>query len=84
MKPIPSMFTKYEFTSAELMDASKLTLMQEAKLQTQLATLVEEKLLLTYDTNNSLTYVQREAELQGQIRILQSLLNESQAAKQGY
>lgn len=84
MNIIPSMFTKYSLSSEEQTEAAKLTLLQEAKIQNTLAALVEEKVLLPYDVTNNLQSIQREAELQGQIRILQQILTESQVAKAGY
>lgn len=84
MNIIPSMFTKYALSSEEQTEAAKLTLLQEAKIQNTLAALVEEKVLLPYDVTNNLQSIQREAELQGQIRILQQILTESQVAKAGY
>jgi hypothetical protein len=78
---VTNMFTTYDLSDNDLLQGQVLSELQEACLQNELAALAEEKLNLKYDTVNTLTYLQREAELQGQIGLVTYLVELSRQAK---
>jgi translation initiation factor 2 beta subunit (eIF-2beta)/eIF-5 len=80
-KALETLFTKYSFTPEEMVQASIFTTIQKQLLQTKIAELAEEKALLKFDPKEFQTFLQREAELQGQINSLQWILNSSQEAE---
>jgi hypothetical protein len=80
-KVVTNMFTTYDLSTTDQLQGQVLTELQEACLQNELAALAEEKLNLKYDTANPLTYLQREAELQGQIGLVTYLVELSKQAK---
>jgi len=83
-KPIKvSTFTSYDLSAKDTIEGQILSTLQEAVLQNELVGLAEEKLNLKYDANNPLTYLQREAELQGQIGLLIYLIEVSNCSKLG-
>lgn len=70
-----SSFVRYEMTEPEIKTGSVFTLDQRAVMQNLIADAAEEKIALTFDTNNPQQFIQREAELTGQIGILKYLLD---------
>lgn len=70
-----SSFVRYEMTESEIKAGSVFTLDQRAVMQNLIADAAEEKIALTFDTNNPQQFIQREAELTGQIGILKYLLD---------
>lgn len=70
-----SSFVRYEMTESEIKAGSIFTLDQRAVMQNLIADAAEEKIALTFDTNNPQQFIQREAELTGQIGILKYLLD---------
>lgn len=72
-----SLFTTYEFSPSEAIQASILPLLNQAFIQNKIAELATVKVNLTYDPEHPLKFQQEEAELQGQIKILQYLIDES-------
>lgn len=78
---IPNSFTSYELTEEEVTEGSKLTTLQEQVLQNKLSQLATEKLSFTIEFNNLNLSLQREAELQGQLLLLQEILFNSLEAK---
>jgi hypothetical protein len=80
MRQLPSLFTKYEFSDRELLEAKVLPVQTLAYLQTLQTKFAEEKITLKFDPNKQMEFVQREAELQGQILLLAMLLQESDDA----
>lgn len=71
----PSLFTKYQFdTPEELISAYSFSLASRQLIQNLICEAAEEKVKLTYDPAEPMKFVQREAELQGQIGILTMLL----------
>jgi hypothetical protein len=72
-------FTSWEFTPIELKVAASFNDLQIKLMQSEIARAAEEKILLTYDPANPLAFVQREAELQGNINALEYLLSLSQS-----
>lgn len=80
MKAIDSIFTRWELTDQEQLQSNYLPVLTLAKIQNMLVNLAQEKLSLPFDVTCALKSVQREAELQGQILILQQLINEHEGA----
>lgn len=72
-------FTSYNLTEEENSMGSLLTITQKQVIHNHIAGLAEEKLALTFDVNNQLQFVQRQAELEGQISSLRWLLDVSEA-----
>ena len=77
----PSKFTVWELTEEEQLVGSIFTETQKFVLQNLQAQAAEEKLTLTFDPVNPSIFIQREAELQGQIGILDLLLARSTSAE---
>lgn len=72
---LESTFDKYDLTEKEYdlsFDYTTLQLVQLRNIRTDAA---EEKVTLKYDSLNPMAFVQREAELQGQIGVLTVLIN---------
>jgi hypothetical protein len=78
---ISNTFTSYSLTSEELQQGSILTSLQKQCIQNQISALAEQKLRLKYDPVNPMTFLQEEAELQGQLIALQYLFTLSEAAE---
>ena len=76
---IPNLTSSYFLTDEEVEEGSKLTITQTQVIQNQIATLTQEKLLLTPDNTNIQNYVQEEAYLRGQIDSLSYLLTTSES-----
>lgn len=81
MKQIPNEFTSYELEPEETIQSRCFNALNIAMLSTMRANFATEKLLLPVDTTNIQSYLQKEAELQGQIRILTLLIDESNEAQ---
>lgn len=78
-----SLFTRFEFNSREeYLAAVTFTDLNIMYIQNRIAEAAEEKVRLTYDPNNPSAFMQREAELQGHINVLTSMLNEHEIAVQ--
>lgn len=67
-------FTSYILTKEEEIQGATFTNLNLAVLQNELALCAQEKLSLKFDTTDTLSFVQQEAELQGKIGILQYLI----------
>ena len=74
-------FSSYTLTVAEEELGQQFNIYQEYVLRNKFSALAMEKLSLTYDPDNPQKFLQREAELQGQIGILRWLLASSDAVK---
>jgi len=72
-----SLFTRYNLSEEEQLAGQQLTISNIQVIQNHICTLAEEKTTLKFDVLNQMAYVQREAELQGQIAILQMLLEQA-------
>jgi hypothetical protein len=72
---IPSTFTRYKLTPEEQENGQTLTTMNLYAIQNFICDAAEEKLALKFDPTNPMQFAQREAELQGQIGILQLLVS---------
>ena len=70
-----SSFLSYHLTPAQEAAGSTFTLDQKAVIQNLIASAAEEKIALTFDPTNRSIFIQREAELTGQIGILKYLLS---------
>ncbi len=81
-KLIPTAFQSYELTEAEEREGKILNISVKYSLQNRMARYAQEKLYLIYDTKDPMSFLQKEAELQGQIRLLQELLDESEIAEE--
>lgn len=79
MKTEENKFSSYELSLDELNIGSVFNAYQIAVLQNQMSAAAHEKVSLTYDPNNPLVFVQREAELQGIISTLNNLIETSKS-----
>lgn len=82
MHLLPSLFSKFQLTDVELLEGTLLNTNQKAVIQNLLADTVADKILLKFDPDNIAAFQQREAELQGQIGILQYLIATSDEAEE--
>lgn len=78
----PSPFCSYTLEEREALEGQILSFNQKCVIQNHIATAAKEKIELTYTHTSPEAYWQREAELQGQILILQHLLTCSESASQ--
>ena len=74
---IPNIFTSYVLTPDELKSGQSLSLVQIRVMQNLMSEAAQERVNLIYDPLNPLLFVQRDAELKGQIGILTYLINYS-------
>lgn len=74
---IPNQFTTYELSPREQAEGKQLNINQRCVIQNRLSAFAQEKLAWTFDPRNPEVCMQREAELQGQIRLLQLMLDEA-------
>ena len=72
---LTSSFLSYTLTPSEISEGSRFTTAQRAVIQNIIADTAEEKLTLKFDPLNPSIFVQREAELAGQLAILKYLLD---------
>lgn len=79
---IETAFTKYDQTEQEQLAGSVLTIDQTQFIQTQLAIAAESHLALVPDPSNYASFIQTEAELKGQMRAYQYLLDCSTISRQ--
>lgn len=75
-----SSLSAYHLSQEEELAGRKLTPENTFVIQNHISELSEEKLALKYDPLQPMWFVQREAELQGQIGILKMLLGLSESA----
>lgn len=73
-------FTRFELSSQEQIHGQILTPLNCLVIQNLLAQNAEEKMKLKFDPEKPSVFIQREAELQGTIGILQFLLDSSEEA----
>lgn len=78
---LPSSFCKYSLTEQEATNAAILNTYQKYHIQNLLSEAAEVKLNLKYDPEHHMVFLQQEAEIQGQIGILQLLLALSDEAE---
>ncbi len=78
---IPNMFTSWELSVEEEIQGSILTTLQTQVLQNIQAMKAEEKNLLAYNPADSENFLQNEAALAGQIRLIQEVLDNSEAVQ---
>ena len=71
---IPGTFTSYEFTAAELLSASILSLPQKQLLQNELSQIADNRLNLDFDPSCPAKFTQHEAYLKGQMSIIRVML----------
>lgn len=74
-------FDKYELTPQELSAAQILSGLQEAYLRTMRAGFMETRARLVFTPDRIHTYAQQEAELMGQILLIDQLIADSDNAK---
>lgn len=74
--------TRFILTLEEYQSGRMLNLQQKQVLQNILASISEDRLALTYDSQEHNSFIQREAELQGQAGIIKLLLSNSEEAEQ--
>lgn len=75
---IPTLFTKFILTDEEELAAVTFSTEQRMYMQNIIAGAAEEKVRLTFNPANPSAFMQREAELQGCILTLTSLLEKEQ------
>lgn len=80
-KLIPSAFSKWQLTPDEYLQYSVIPDTYKIILQNHIAEAAEKRLALTFDPTNPLEFAQAEAEIKGQIGILQFLLAESSSSE---
>lgn len=81
MRLVPSAFCTYEFaTEQELLGAQVFTESNQAHLQNLLSQFMYERCALVFTPEQPMQYAQREAELKGQILLLQQLIDGSKQA----
>jgi len=73
--PLANKFAQWELTPLETKVACQFNELQIALIQNEIARAALEKLALTFDVTNPLLFAQQEAELQGQIEVLEYLLS---------
>lgn len=81
-KLIPNSFTSYEFTEKEVIEGQIFTGLQTQMLQNKLSEYAAMKMELTHDPDHLYLSLQKEAELIGQIELLQFLIAQSEATKE--
>ena len=74
-------FTSFELSESEQLIGSSLGYEQSCVIRNQLASIAEQKLSLMFDTKDPYAMIAQDAFLSGQIKILQWLLDSSEAAK---
>ena len=77
--PIPTTFTKYELTEEETKAGQTLTTQNKQVLQNLLSDTAEMKLNLIFDPTRPSDFIQNEAALAGQIKILRLILESSES-----
>lgn len=77
-----SSFLRYDLTSEELIAGTQFSSAHKLVIQNLIADAAEEKISLTFDATNPQAFIQREAELAGQIGILKYLLSLEEVSKQ--
>lgn len=80
MKQVPTRFTAYELTAEESKLGATLTSLNVAVIQTMIANIASDKLMLVFDPLNPQAFIQDEAYKKGQLDILQHLLDLHDAA----
>lgn len=73
-----SMFASWVMTPSERDQGTMLTTLQKQCIQNQVCQLAQERNQLKYDPSNPMVFMQRDAELQGQILALQFLITSSE------
>lgn len=79
---IPNSFASYILSPEEEESGQVLNQNQKMVLQNKLSTIAEEKIRLTYDASMPTVFAQREAELQGQMSVIQWLLDSSERVEE--
>ena len=74
---VTNSFSSYEMTEEEVREGSILTITQVQLLQSDMATLSEEKLALIFTPSNLDEFIQQEAYLSGQITNIRCILDRS-------
>lgn len=74
MQSLPTKFTAFEFTEAELEQATTYTELQRAYLQTELANKAALRLAMIFNPLTINNDLQQEAYLKGQMELLEQLL----------
>lgn len=80
-RPIPTTFTSYQLSEEEQLKGQVLTTENYYVIQNLICAAAEDKLSLKFDPLQPSIFLQREAELQGQIGILRMLLEMSLSAQ---
>jgi len=70
-------YPKYELTDAELILGVSLSPEQKAVINNDINLIIAQRLTIAYDPDNPMIFVQKEAELKGQLIMLQFMLERS-------
>jgi hypothetical protein len=76
-----SSFQSWDLNDQEFLNGSCLSITQKQCIQNQIAQLAEERIALSIDPNNTLPFIQKDAELKGQINALRYLIDLSSTAE---
>jgi len=76
-----SSFISYNLSEDEILFGSVLALGQKQCIQNQISVLAEQRISLRYTPDSPMTFVQQDAELQGQIIALRYLITLSDSAE---
>lgn len=79
---VDTALTSYELNPREQAEGCQLNINQRMVIQNRLALYAVEKLTWIYDPDKHMYCIQREAELQGQIRLLQMILEDATQAEE--
>lgn len=71
---VPTQFTAWEFTQAELYAATRFSQLQLMLIQTLIAQAAQRKVNLKYDPSDPLSFAQQEAEATGEISAYEWLM----------
>jgi hypothetical protein len=74
-------YQKWDLTEQEYLQGSCLTITQKQCIQNQIAQLAEERLALNLDPEHPLNFIQKEAEIKGQLNALSYLIDLSTNAE---
>lgn len=70
----PNRFSSYTLSEAELKEGLTFNIYQLRVIQNMIAEAANEKISLVFDPTNPSEFIQREAELHGQINVLEYLI----------
>ena len=82
MKQITNYFTSYELTEADQKQGAQLSTLTVAVLHNLRSTAAQDKINLVFTPNDTLSFLQQEAYLKGQIDLLTYILDSNEDSQQ--